>query len=257
MSDTFHPLDIRMLAMLRSGKRLHGLFNGIPSPALVEMSAFAGFDFLVIDNEHGSADLESTENMLRAARASGIATVVRCLMHDIPRVLDIGAGALQIPMINTAAQARDLVSRIKYPLPGGQGGTRGSAFSGRAAGYGAFGGPAHTQRSNEGIALIAMIETPEGVANAEEIAAVPGVDAVFVGPNDLAHTMGFENRWHEAPVQAAIEKTLKAVAQAGKCPGILALNAEDEARYAAWGARYFANVSTALILKAFREAAGG
>ena len=63
--------------------------------------------------------------------------------------------------------------------------------------------------------------------------------------------------WHEAPVQAAIEKTLKAVAQAGKCPGILALNAEDEARYAAWGARYFANVSTALILKAFREAAGG
>ncbi len=100
-------------------------------------------------------------------------------------------------------------------------------------------------------------ETPEGVANAEEIAAVPGVDAVFVGPNDLAHTMGFENRWHEAPVQAAIEKTLKAVAQAGKCPGILALNAEDEARYAAWGARYFANVSTALIMKAFREAAGG
>lgn len=162
MSDTFHPLDIRMRAMLRSGKRLRGLFNGIPSPALVEMSAFAGFDFLVIDNEHGSADLESTENMLRAARASGIATVVRCLMHDIPRVLDIGAGALQIPMINNADEARDLVNRIKYPLPGGLGGTRGSAFSGRAAGYGAFGGPSHTQRSNEGIALIAMIETPEG-----------------------------------------------------------------------------------------------
>jgi 4-hydroxy-2-oxoheptanedioate aldolase len=255
MTDHFHPLDVRMRDMLSSDRRLHGMFNGIPSPALVEMAAFAGFDFLVIDNEHGSADLESTEHMLRAARASGIPTVVRCLMHDIPRVLDIGAGALQIPMINTAEQARDLVSRIQYPLPGGQGGQRGSAFSGRAAGYGAFGGPAHTQRSNDGIALIAMIETPEGVAHAHEIAAVPGVHGVFVGPNDLAHTMGFENRWDEPPVQAAIEKTLKAVAQAGKCPGILALNKADEERYAGWGARYFANVSTALIMKAFRDAA--
>lgn len=255
MSDAIHPLDIRMHEMLRSGRRLHGMFNGVPSPALVEMAAFAGFDFVVIDNEHGSADLESTEHMLRAARASGIATVVRCLMQDIPRVLDMGAGALQVPMINNAEQARDLVSRIKYPLPGGLGGMRGSAFSGRAAGYGAFGGPAHTQRSNDGIALIAMIETPEGVANAHEIAAVPGVDGIFVGPNDLAHTMGYENRWDEAPVQAAIEHTLKAVAKAGKCPGILALTRADEERYAAWGARYFANVSTALIMKAFREAA--
>ncbi|MCB2001910.1 MAG: 4-hydroxy-2-oxovalerate aldolase, partial [Rhodoferax sp.] len=81
------------------------------------------------------------------------------------------------------------------------------------------GGPDHTRRSNEGIALVVMIETPEAVANAAAIAAVDGVDAVFIGPNDLAHAMGHENRWNDAPVQAAIEQTLRAVAGAGKCPG--------------------------------------
>ena len=102
-----------------------------------------------------------------------------------------------------------------------------------------------------------MVETPEGVANAGAIAAVDGVDAVFIGPNDLAHNMGFENRWNEAPVQVAIEHTLKAVAAAGKCPGILALTPQDEDRYAAWGARYFATVSTGVITRALKEAAQG
>ena len=185
MSAAHMPLDTRLPELLQSGRRLRGIFNGIPSPALVEMCAFAGFDFLIIDNEHGSAGIESTEHMLRAARASGLPALVRCLEHDIARTLDIGAGGLQIPMVNTAAHAAELVQRVKYPLPPGAAGIsgqRGSAFSTRAAGYGAFGGPAHTRRSNEGVTLVVMVETPEGVANAAAIAAVPGVDAVFVGP---------------------------------------------------------------------------
>ena len=87
--------------------------------------------------------------------------------------------------------------------------------------------------------------------------ATEGVDAVFIGPNDLAHSMGHENRWNDAPVQAAIEQTLKAVAAAGKCPGILALSPADEDRYAAWGARYFASVTTGIIAKALKQAAQG
>ena len=255
-----HPLDTRLKEALHSGKTLRGVFNGLASPAIVEMCAFAGFDFVVLDNEHGIAGLEVTENMLRAGLASGIPMAVRCLEHDIPRVLDAGAGALKIPMVNTAEHAAALVQRVKYPLPpDGTGirGARGSAFSSRAAGYGAFGGPRHTQRSNDGIALIVMIETPQAVANAAAIAAVPGVDSVFIGPNDLAHSMGCENRWSEPSVQAAIESTLKAVAAAGKCPGILALTPEEENRYASWGARYFASTTTGLITKAFREAAQG
>lgn len=262
MLDHNRPLDTRLPAMLKGGQRLRGIFNGIASPTIVEMCAYAGFDFIIIDNEHGSASLETTENMLRAARASNLPAVVRCLAHDIARTLDIGAGGLQIPMVNTAEQAHSLVQQIKYPMPSssthdGGGGQRGSAFSSRAAGYGSFGGPAHTQRSNEGIALIVMIETPEGVANASAIASVPGVDGVFVGPNDLAHSMGFENRWAEDAVQAAIEKVLRAVATAGKCPGILALTPQDEDKYALWGARYFASVTTGIITKALREAAQG
>lgn len=260
MTDSMHPLDTRLPAMLKSGKKLRGIFNGIASPAIVEMCAYAGFDFMVIDNEHGSASIETTENMLRAARASDLPTLVRCLEHDIARTLDIGAGGLQIPMVSTAAHAAALVQRVKYPLATGHtglSGQRGSAFSSRAAGYGAFGGPAHTQRSNDGIALVVMIETPEGVANAESIAAVDGVDGVFIGPNDLAHSMGCENRWNEPIVQAAIERTLKAVMAAGKCPGILALSPEDEDKYAAWGARYFASVSTGIITRALKDAAQG
>ena len=255
-----HPLDVKLKELLHSGQRLRGVFNGLPSPAIVEMCAFAGFDFVVLDNEHGIADLQTTEHMLRAGRAAGIPVAVRCLEQDIARTLDAGAGALQIPMVSTAAHAADIVQRVKYPLAAGAAGTagqRGSAFSGRAAGYGAFGGPAHTQRSNDGIALIVMIETPEGVANAAAIAAVPGIDGVFIGPNDLAHNMGFENRWGEAVVQAAIEQTLKAVAAQGKCPGILALTPQEEERYAAWGARYFASTTTGLITKAFKDAAQG
>lgn len=243
--------------MFRSGKRLRSIFSGLPSPAIVEMCAYAGFDFIIIDNEHGSAGLETTENMLRAARASDLPCVIRCLPQDIARTLDIGASGVKIPMVNTAAQAADLVQQVKYPLPGGAGGARGSAFSSRAAGYGAFGGPAHTQRSNDGVTLIVMIETLEGVANAAAIAAVPGVDAVFIGPNDLAHSMGYENRWNEPPVQAAIEQALKAVSASGKCPGMLALAPEDEEIYAQWGARYFARVATGIITKALKDSAQG
>jgi len=250
-----HPLDVELAARFRSGQRMRGIFNGLPSPAIVEMCAFAGFDLVIIDNEHGSADHLMTEHLLRAARASGIPALVRCLEHDIPRVLDMGASGVQVPMVQSAAHARRLVEMVRYPLPQGRGGRRGSAFSSRAAGYGAFGGPAHTALSNESIVLVAMVETPEAVAQAGDIAAVSGVDAVFVGPNDLAHAMGHENRWTDEPVQAAIEHVLKDVSGQGKCAGVLALTPEEEERYAAWGGRYFATVTTSLITRAFRQAA--
>ena len=254
------PLDTRLSGLLRSQQVLHAVFNGIPSPAIVEMCAYAGFDFVLIDNEHGSSGLETTENMLRAALASGMPAAVRCLETDIARTLDLGAGALQIPMVNTAAHAARLVQQVKYPMPAGAtgvSGQRGAAFSSRAAGYGAFGGPEHVNNSNEGVALIVMIETPEGVANAAAIAAVEGIDAVFVGPNDLAHTMGHENRWSDAPVQAAMKSAIAAIAATGKCAGVLALTLEEEQRYATWGARYFATVTTSLIMRAFKDAAQG
>ncbi|MCU6616162.1 aldolase/citrate lyase family protein [Achromobacter mucicolens] len=251
MTDSRFPLDGRLPDMLRSGKPLRGLFNGLPSPAIVEMCAYAGFDFIILDNEHGSADFGMTEHMLRAARATGIVPIVRCFEHDLPRILDMGASAVQVPMVETAEQARRLAGMIHYPPVG----RRGSAFSTRAAGYGAFGGAGHTQRSNDGIGFIAMIETPEAIAVAGEIAAVDGVDAVFIGPNDLAHAMGHGSDWNAEPVQRAIEAGLRAIAGAGKCSGIIALTPQDEEKYGAMGARYFANVSTSIITRALAQAA--
>jgi 4-hydroxy-2-oxoheptanedioate aldolase len=245
------PIDIRLPGMLRSGKTLRGAFNSLPHPAIVEMCAYAGFDFIVLDNEHGSADFETTENMLRAARASGIVPIVRCFESDISRILDMGASGVKIPMVNTAQQARELVQKVRYPNIG----QRGSAFSSRAAGYGAFGGADHTRRSNEGIALIVMIETPQAVANAAEIASVEGVDAVFVGPNDLAHTMGFGNDWSALPVVAAIEQALRAISSVGKCAGTIALTPAHETMYSQWGARYFANVTSSIFTQALKVAA--
>lgn len=255
--DIRHPIDTRLAGLLKSGQRLRGIFNGIPSPAIVEMCAWAGFDFLLIDNEHGPSDLQTTEHMLRAARAAGIPPLVRCSEQDIARTLDMGASGVQVPMVETTEQAARLVERVRYPRVGAGGGQRGVAFSTRAAGYGAFGGPAHVKLSNEGLVLVAMVETPLGIANAGAIAAVPGVDAVFIGPNDLAHSMGFENRWQELPVQQAIESALRAVAASGCCPGILALNEDEEERYAAWGARYFASVTTGIFTQALKQAARG
>ena len=202
-----HPLDDSLPALLRSGQAVRGIFNSLPCAGVVEMCAYAGFDCIVIDNEHGAAGLETTEHMLRAARASGITPIVRCFEPDIARALDMGASGVQIPMVDSAEHARALVQRVRYPSLG----QRGSAFSSRAAGYGAFGGAPHTQRSNQGIALIVMLETPQAVANAAAIAAVDGVDALFVGPNDLSHTMGHGSDWACAPVQAAIESDRKSV----------------------------------------------
>ena len=253
------PLDTRLRPALNAGTPLHGMFCGLPLPALVEMAAFAGFDFVVIDNEHGMAGFETTEHLLRAARASGIMPIVRCFEPDIARCLDAGASGIKVPMVQTPEQAQRIAQRMRYPRPADQTGLRGlrgSAFSTRAAGYGAFGGPGHTDRSNESLAFIAMLETPQAIDAAAEIASVEGVDAVFIGPNDLAHAMGHENRWQDAPVQKAIERGLRAVADAGKCPGILALDAAARQTYAGWGARYFANVASSLIMKAFEQAAG-
>lgn len=249
--DIRHPLDDRMPGLLRSGRTLRAIFNSLPSPAIVEMCAYAGFDFILIDNEHGSAGLGTTEHMLRAARASGIPPVVRCLRQDIARVLDMGASGVQIPMVQSADEARELVQQVRYPGAG----RRGSAFSPRAAGYGAFPGAEHTRRSNEGVALIVMVETAEAVGQAGEIAAVEGVDAVFVGPNDLSHSMGFGSDWKAPEVDRVIEQALRAIAGAGTCAGIIGMNAADETRYGAWGARFFATVASSVITQALRRAA--
>jgi 4-hydroxy-2-oxoheptanedioate aldolase len=252
-----HILNPGFREALSSQRVLRGIFNSLPCPSVVEICAQVGFDFIVQDNEHGSANLETTEHMLRASSAYGTPTVVRCFEQDVPRVLDCGAIGIQVPMVQTAEMADRIARAARYPVPGDLSGTRGCAFSGRAAGFGLSGGPQHVERSNASVVFIAMLESPEAISRASEIASVEGVHAVFIGPNDLAHSMGYLNNWLHPDVQHQIELGLRAIALAGKCPGILSVTAEEDDRYQSWGARYLACTTTGLITQAFHQARQG
>jgi 2-keto-3-deoxy-L-rhamnonate aldolase RhmA len=253
MKDSMNVIDTRMPELLRGSRPLLGMFVGIPSPALVEMCGHAGVDFVIVDNEHGPAAIESTENMLRAARCAGVIPVVRTLEADILRILDIGASAIQVPQVNTAEQARRIVAAAKYPPIG----NRGAAFSTRAAGYGFFGGDVHIKASNEGTSVVVMAETRTAIENIDEIVAVPGVDAVFFGPNDLSFSLGYPGQMQHPEVVAAIEHGVARALAAGVAPGVLAPTVADFHRLRKLGVRYIPMVISGLIGNALRAAVAG
>lgn len=250
MNAKYHPMGISFKKLLKENKSITGIFSGLNAPFVIEMAAYSGFDFVIIDNEHGVSGYESTENLLRTANSCGICTVVRSLSQDINRLLDAGASAVQIPMVESAEQARQIVHQLRYPPKG----DRGVAFSSRAAGYGMYGGIGHIDKSNDEITFVAMIETPEGVKNAYDIASVDGVDAVFIGPNDLSNSHGFGPAWREKPTQEIIGNIIKDVHRANKPVGILALDANDKASFASMGADYFVTVASSVFTKALQNA---
>lgn len=243
-------LDTRLPQLLRGAQPLAGMFVGIPSPALVEMCGHAGFDFVIIDNEHGPASLETTEHLIRAARCAGTIPVVRTEEAEILRVLDAGASGVQVPAVNTAAQARRIVEACKYPPLG----RRSAAFTTRAGGYTFFGGAAQIERANEGVAIILMIETAEALASVDEIAQVRGVDALFVGLSDLALSMGHPGDNMHPRVQEALQRIFQRAAEAGIAAGVLASSPMDFQRYSGLGARYLPMTMASLVAGALREA---
>ena len=246
-------LDTRLPALLRGTRPLLGMFVGLPAPSLVEMCGHAGFDFVIIDNEHGPASFETTEHMLRAAKASGVIPVVRTIEADILRILDIGASAIQVPQVESADQARRIVAAAKYAPAG----TRGAAFSTRAAGYGFFGDVRHVEASNSGTAVIVMAETRKAIDDIDAIVGVPGIDAVFFGPNDLSFSMGHPAQMKHPEVVAAIEHGVDRALAAGVAPGILVTSVDEFHQWAQRGARYLPMVITGLIGGAMRAAVEG
>lgn len=253
MRDTMNVIDTRLPELLRGPRALLGMFVGMPAAPLVEMCGYAGFDFVIIDNEHGPGGIESTEHLLRAARGSGVIPVVRTFEADILRTLDIGASAIQVPQVNTAEQARRIVAAAKYPPVG----TRGAAFSTRAAGYGFFGGERHVADSNAGTAVIVMAETREALANLDAILSVPGIDAVFFGPNDLSFSLGHPGQMSHPDVVGAIEQGIACALAHDVAPGVLALTPDDFHRWRNAGARYLPMVMSSVIGNALRTAVAG
>jgi 4-hydroxy-2-oxoheptanedioate aldolase len=243
-------IDTRLPQLLRGAQPLAGMFVGIPSPALVEMCGYAGFDFVIIDNEHGPASLETTEHLIRAARCAGTLPVVRTDEAEILRVLDAGASGIMVPAVNDAAQAQRIVEACKYPPLG----KRSAAFTTRAGGYTFHGGAAQIQRANEGVAIVLMIETAAALGNLDAIATVRGIDALFVGLSDLALSLGYPGDNMHPQVQEALQRVFTRAAAAGIASGVLASSPMDFQRYASLGARYLPMTLTSMIAGALREA---
>ena len=192
MDHPHHPLDTRLPALLKSGRPLRGLFNSLPSPAIVEMCGYAGFDFVILDNE--TRQRQPGEHRAHAARRTRERHHSRGALpapRHLARARHGREAACRFPWSAAPKKRAILCNRCAIRAWG----VAAARSARRAAGYGAFPGVPHTERSNAGVALIVMIETPEAVEQAAEMAAVPGVDAVFVGPNDLSHAMGFDNNW--------------------------------------------------------------
>lgn len=245
--------DGRLAARLQQPQPVIGIFSSIPSPALVEMAGYAGFDFVVIDNEHGPAGIETTEHLLRAARGAGIPAIVRVSganQQEILRSLDVGASGVQVPQVNTVDQARLVVSAAKYPPLG----NRGVAFGTRAAGYGFYGGADYVEAANNETVVITHVETMEAVDNLGATLEIPGIDVVFIGPTDLSVSMGHPGNPGHPAVQATIADSIRRIASAGRAPGLMLTSFEQMAQYTALGARYL-TVNMATIVGASLKSA--
>jgi len=210
----------RMKQKLQAGEPAFGVSVMIPSPQLVEMLGAFGFDWVLLDCEHGTLTLESVELMAMAAEASGLTAIARPVSNSpahILQVLDRGVAGVQVPHVRTAGEARAAVAAVKYhPL-----GTRSLAAGTRAAVYDAHGSMAdHVRSANEQTLIAAQIEDREALDNLDEILQVDGIDVFFVGPSDLSQSMGHPGNAKAPPVAAAIDDCLARICAAGRVPGM-------------------------------------
>jgi 4-hydroxy-2-oxoheptanedioate aldolase len=206
----------RLRELMAAQASAAGMFVTMTDPAVVELVALAGFDLIVIELEHAAIDLQTLQNHLRAAAAHGLGVLVRVPAHDrgqLLRVLDAGVDGVLIPHVSSAAMARDIVAAVRYP-PVGHRGMGGGARSADFGAHGLGGVRELTEWLNENTVLAVMIEDATAVEAIDEIARVPGIDIVHVGPSDLSASMGLIGT-HESPeLTAAIDRVQKAVAQA-------------------------------------------
>ncbi len=249
-------IDARFSQWIKEDRPLLGMFSGFCSPAVIELAGYAGFDFVIIDNEHGPAGFETTEHQIRAAKCANIAPLVRVSganAQEILRTLDLGASGIQVPQVNTAEMMEYVVQSAKYPPFG----NRGVAFSTRAAGWGVFGGPAYLKSANVETVVVTHVETGEAVKNLDAMLKVKGIDCMFIGPNDLSVSMGYEGNYNHPDMQKVIAESIAKIRAAGVTPGILAVNPDDFKKYAAMGARYMPCTANGLLLGSMRNMVNG
>lgn len=225
-------------AALTRGETLCGLWLALTDAYSAEVCAGAGFDWLLIDGEHAPNDLRSTLASLQALAAYPVAALVRPPVGDavgIKQLLDIGARNLLIPMVETPGQARELVAATRYPPRGVRG--VGAALA-RASRFGRD--AEYLNHADGGVCLLLQIESVAGLEALDDIAAVDGVDGVFIGPADLAASFGQLGNPGHPEVQAAIRDAARRIRAAGRAAGILSTDEAQARVYLEWGYTFVA-----------------
>lgn len=215
-----------------------GTFLNLGSSLTAELAGLTGFDWVLLDHEHGPGGEDTMLHQLQAVAATPAAPIVRIAANEAPRfkrALDMGAQGIMVPYVSTVAEAQATVSAMRYP-PRGQ---RGVAKIHRAAGFGAdF--EEYYQHAHEWLLNITQIETAEAVGNCDGIAAVDGVDVLFVGPTDLTYNLGIRDQFDHPDFLRAIERVVAAARKHGKAAGILVHNPALVAKCREWGFTFVA-----------------
>jgi 2-dehydro-3-deoxyglucarate aldolase len=239
-----------------------GCWLMLSSPAAAEALAHCGFDWLLIDQEHAPNDTGDVIHHLRAidaarSRGAEVEAVVRVAAHDpmlVKRAMDAGARTIIFPTVEDEAQARQAVRSTRFPA-GDNGGIRGIAGIVRAGTYGLD--PDYVSRANDEASVIVQIETAAGVAHADAIAAVDGVDCLFIGPADLSSSLGHAGNPSHPTVREAMRNVCEAAARAGKAAGIFALSVDEALACRDWGFQMISlHSDVAWITRAARAAVG-
>lgn len=222
---------------LREGRPQIGLWSSLASNVTTEVVAGAGFDFLVLDTEHAPNELPGVQSQLQAMVGGTAAPVVRPACNDtvlFKRLLDVGVQTFLVPMVQDADEARRAVAATRYPPAG----VRGVSVGHRANRYGRV--KSYFERANEEICIHVQLETRGALRNLEAIAAVDGVDGLFIGPSDLAADLGHLGDYGHPEVRAAIEDAVARIRKAGKAAGILAPIEADARHWLERGATFVA-----------------
>jgi 4-hydroxy-2-oxoheptanedioate aldolase len=228
----------RFKAALRVRDVQIGLWLSLGSVITAEIAATSGFDWLLADGEHGPNDALTITEQLRAVGPYPVSLVARArdgTGASIGPLLDAGVQTIMVPKVESAAQAKAIVRQLRYPPAGDRGVAVGSV---RASRWGAI--DKYMDGAAEQLGLIIQVETRTGLANLSSLATVRGVDAIFIGPNDLAASLGHPGDPSHGDVQSAIASAMSKLARAGTPTGILVGSAEEGARYAGLGCRFIA-----------------
>jgi 4-hydroxy-2-oxoheptanedioate aldolase len=222
---------------LRDGKLQIGLWSSLCSNIASEIISESGFDWLLLDTEHSPNEIPDLLSQLQAVQRGTATPIVRPAWNDavmVKRILDIGAQALLFPYVQTPEEAKRAVAATRYPPQG----VRGVTVVGRASRYGRV--PGYLTKANDEICVLVQVETRAALEQLEAIAKVEGIDGVFIGPSDLAASLGHLGNPQAPEVQKAIEDAGRRLKAAGKPAGILTGIDEEIRRYMGWGYQFIA-----------------